>query len=302
MICLNKTKLHFDNGFFSAPLTIGPILLYQAGDCFAMDGFKISEHKQVCYEISYIVSGSGEFWLNDKSYSVSAGDLFFCPKDSKHKIISSKDSPVRYCYLGFNFIKKANDYNRWAPIESCFLKIENPVIHRAFNFNHLFNDLLCEFQQDFSNKQMLIENSVFQIILHAHKIYSSKEEAAAVYKKRIPDKDELVYEIVNYIEHNVLRIKSLTDISKYLGFSYSYTSQIFNSVMNLSLNDYYQKKRFDEAIKLLKNGLSVTQVSEILGFISVNSFSRAFKSRFNASPKNYLKITKGIKNDKNSKK
>ncbi len=291
---MSNTKLHFNNLFFNAPIECGPVLLYQAGDCFATDDFEVSDHYQRCDEISYIVSGKAQFWLNDKCYNVTAGDLFFCPKGSLHKICSDKEDPLRYYYLAYNFISDSSQYERWSIIDNHFSTLQSPVVQRAFNLNHLFNDLLCEFQHDFSKKDMLIETSVFQIILHTYKYFSIKEENAAVYKKRIPDKNELVYEIINYIEHNILRIKSLTDISKYIGFSYSYTSQIFNNIMNVSLSEYYQKKRFDEAVRLLKNGLSVTQVSEILGFVSVNSFSRAFKMRFNASPKNYIRKIKNV--------
>ena len=115
------------------------------------------------------------------------------------------------------------------------------------------------------------------------------DKNAAVYQKRVPSKKELAYEIVNYIDNNILRIKSLGDISRHIGFSYSYTSQIFCGVMKTSLSDYYQKKRFEEALKLLKSGVGITQTSEILGYDSVHSFSRAFKTRFGASPQKYIK-------------
>ena len=98
-----------------------------------------------------------------------------------------------------------------------------------------------------------------------------------------------MYKIANYIDNNVSRIRNLTDVSDYIGFSYSYTSQIFSNVMGMSLKSYYQNKRFEEAEKLLQGGLSVTQIAEVLGFDSIHSFSRAFKTQFGASPQNYLK-------------
>lgn len=286
---MDNTKLHFDNLFLSDPVYYEQIRLYQAGDCITKVGFQIEDHNQICDEISYIVSGEAEFFLNGESYKVCAGDLFFCSKNSIHKIVSNKENPVRYFYLGYRFLKDHPSYEKWYEIDRGLKSIKKPICHRAFNMNHLFSDLLCGFQQEFNKKEMLIELSAWQIILHTYKYFTTGEQNAAVYNKRIPGKKELAYEIVNYIDNNILRIKNLNDISRYIGFSYSYTSQIFNSVMHISLSDYYQKKRFEEALKLIKSGVSVTQTSEIMGYDSVHSFSRAFKLRFGASPQNYIK-------------
>ncbi len=287
---MDNTKLHFDNLFLYDPVYYEQIRLYQAGDCFTKVGFQIDEHIQACDEISYIVSGEAEFFLNGKSYSVCAGDLFFCPKNSSHKIVSTEENPVRYFYLGYRFLKDHPSYQKWYDIDRALKSIKEPVCHRAFNMNHLFSDLLCGFQQEnFDKKEMMIELSAWQIILYTYKYFIGGSEKTAVYEKRIPGKKEIAYEIVNFIDNNVLRIKSLSDISQYIGFSYSYTSQIFNSVMKTSLSDYYQKKRFEEAVKLLKSGVSITQTSEIMGYDSVHSFSRAFKTRFGASPQKYIK-------------
>lgn len=284
-----NTKLHFDNQYGQSPLRFGLTELYQVGDCYAKSGFQMSEHVQWCDEISYIVSGQAIFCVDGVEYLVRAGDLIFCPKDSVHKIVSNQGNPVRYFYLGYRLIQSAPSFDRWKEIARKLSKLDVPVCHNAFNMIHLFRDLLCEFQQEFEKREMLIELAMLQIILYTYKYFTCDMENTAVYEKRVPDKQELVYEIINYMDNNIMRIKSLKDISRYIGFSYSYTSQIFSSVMHMSLNDYYQEKRFAEAEKLLQGGIGVTQTSEILGFDSVQSFSRAFKTRYGISPQNYVK-------------
>ena len=289
---IKNTKLHFDNHFVEHPVPVHQVLLYQAGDCLAKPNFDTSEHRQVCDEITYIVSGKAQFYLNGKGYEASAGDLFFCPKDSMHNIVSSDSAPVRYYYLGYIFRKDHPSYPRWREIDEAFLKIENPKTSRAFNMNHLFSDLLGQFQQDFDKREMMIELCIGEILLYTYKYFTKSGESTAVYEKRVPNKRELAYEILSYIDNNVLRITNLNDISRYIGFSYSYTSQIFNSVMGMSLSSYYQKKRFEEAEKLLLDGVTVTSTAEILGFDTVHSFSRAFKTRYGTSPQNFIRQNK----------
>ena len=115
-------------------------------------------------------------------------------------------------------------------------------------------------------------------------------------------KNNIVYEIINYIDNNIFAIQRLTDISQYTGYSYAYLSQVFSNAMGISLNVYYQKARFKRAVELLECGVGTTQVAELLGFDSVYSFSRAFKNHFGLSPTHYLKtISKNEPLSKNQK-
>ena len=54
--------------------------------------------------------------------------------------------------------------------------------------------------------------------------------------------------------------------------------------IQMSINQYYQKVRFQQALELLGAHFTVTQVAEKLGFDSIHSFSRAFKNHFGQSP------------------
>lgn len=54
--------------------------------------------------------------------------------------------------------------------------------------------------------------------------------------------------------------------------------------MGMSINQYYQKVRFQKALELLGARFTVTQVAEKLGFDSIHSFSRAFKNHFGQPP------------------
>ena len=286
---IQNTKLHFDNCFGSSPWILEQIKLYQVGECYARTGFETSEHTQRCDEITYIISGEAIVTINGVEYTARTGDLFFNPKDSVHNIVTSEENPVRYFYLGYQLLDSHHQYERWKSVDTFLAKLQCPVCHNAFNMTHLFSDLLGEFQQSFCERDKLIELSLLQIILYTYKYFSCGQQKPAIYENRIPDKQELVYKITNYIDNNVSRIRNLTDVSDYIGFSYSYTSQIFSNVMGMSLKTYYQNKRFEEAEKLLQSGLSVTQIAEVLGFDSIHSFSRAFKAQFGASPQNYLK-------------
>ena len=64
-------------------------------------------------------------------------------------------------------------------------------------------------------------------------------------------------------------------------------SAVFKKLMGVSINDYFLQAKMNFAKKLLKKGLSVTEVSEKLNYSSVHTFSRSFKKTFDVTPIDY---------------
>ena len=49
---LNRAKFHFDTIYGDMNVTIGPYLLYQAGDLCCEPGYRVPPHRQLVYEIT----------------------------------------------------------------------------------------------------------------------------------------------------------------------------------------------------------------------------------------------------------
>ena len=80
----------------------------------------------------------------------------------------------------------------------------------------------------------------------------------------------------------------MKEIAAVLGYSYSHIAKVFSNEMGISIQEYYERKRFDYATELLKDpNINITKISDILGYQSIHSFSKAFKNRFDCSPHNY---------------
>ena len=56
---LNRAKFHFDTIYGDMNVTIGPYLLYQAGDLCCEPGYRVPPHRQLVYEITYVAEGTG---------------------------------------------------------------------------------------------------------------------------------------------------------------------------------------------------------------------------------------------------
>lgn len=99
------------------------------------------------------------------------------------------------------------------------------------------------------------------------------------YKKRID-------RVIQYIESNLDKKISLTEVANVSNFSVYHFHRIFTGIFGETVNDYIVRRRLERAVNLLifKTDLSVTQVALDSGFSSSANFSKAIKLHFGFSP------------------
>lgn len=97
--------------------------------------------------------------------------------------------------------------------------------------------------------------------------------------------------LVEYIEMGQLKSKGLPSM-EYCGEIFHLSPHYFNDLLKIetgkSSDEYFQFKRIEAAQKMLLNGkLTVSQISDQLGFPSVQYFSRLFRKMLGISPNEY---------------
>ena len=94
--------------------------------------------------------------------------------------------------------------------------------------------------------------------------------------------------ILSYLEENLYSGVTLTDLCSRFFMGKSQLCQLFNDQIGEGPIEYYSKLRIAEAKKLLLRGeLSVSRISDMLGYSSIHNFSRAFKKSVGISPTEY---------------
>ena len=105
----------------------------------------------------------------------------------------------------------------------------------------------------------------------------------------------------NYYEAKFLRIRdymkshlreplTMAELCKATGFSVSTVKRIFESQTDCGALHFFLKMKIQEAKRLLdETELSVTEISEQLGFSSIHYFSRVFRNFTGVSPTRYAK-------------
>lgn len=83
--------------------------------------------------------------------------------------------------------------------------------------------------------------------------------------------------IVNVLEANVDKNLSITEIAKICNMSEINLKQTFSRYAGMGVKNYFNRLKINAAIAMIRNGETVQEVSDALGFSSHNYFSTVFK-------------------------
>ena len=97
--------------------------------------------------------------------------------------------------------------------------------------------------------------------------------------------------IISFCTQNFSENLSLSLLEEKLHLNKYYISHLFSGKLGLRFNDYINSLRISEACKLLTNSdLSITDISEQVGFNTLRTFNRAFSKQTGFSPTEYRKL------------
>lgn len=100
----------------------------------------------------------------------------------------------------------------------------------------------------------------------------------------------VIKHVCEYIEHHYMEEITVKEMAIYANLSVSYFSALFKQYTGESFVNYVNLIRIEKAKKLLTElDLKVYEVSEMVGFSSLNYFNRVFKKITSFSPNEYRK-------------
>ena len=109
-------------------------------------------------------------------------------------------------------------------------------------------------------------------------------------KNKVKNEETLTDKIIRYLKQNHTRNINSEEISSVFGCSRSKWSREFNKAVGMSLREYINKLRVEDAKTLLLNSrLSVTEIAYSVGFSDSNYFTNIFKKYTGLSPMSFRK-------------
>lgn len=280
----NGKLFEFDNNFMDTPLQLDFIHLFQFGELGMSRKMEFLQHNQICHEISYIVSGSGVMYSGDMAFPISRGDVHVISKGSDHRIVADKEQGLHYIYLGFLL----EPCHGMEDIIEFYSKSPSTIVHDESLLNFMLEQLIDEMYNVDKYYKIVLEMGIKQILIHVYRLFNHIEV-----KKYSPTEGGKIYahtfyELLRYIDNNITKVTTVSQIAANLSYSESYLAHLFKKKAGISIQEYISRKRIERSLLLLSSGkYSVKDVSEILNYESPKSFTKAFKKQMNCTPTEY---------------
>lgn len=267
----NRTNI-IDDKFFDHKSQ----LIYVSYSKFGQD-WKSLKHFHSFTEIFLILNGEGVFTVENKSFDIKINDLIIVPPNVYHQEFSHDSKPLEYVVLG---------------VEDLLFQIKDP--HQNFiyqNFDKDNEDILYYFHHlliESENKELGYDTVCQKLLeLLILKIIRKMNINLQTHQIILPIKREIRM-ICRYIDQNYSENLSLENLAQYMKMNKYYMAHEFKKYIHISPIQYLIKRRINESQSLLKtSSLSVSEISEAVGFSSQSYFSQIFKKEMGMTPLEY---------------
>lgn len=100
--------------------------------------------------------------------------------------------------------------------------------------------------------------------------------------------NKFLYKIIKYINENIYKNLTVSDIASSMDFNRSYLSHKFKTEFGMELGKYILICKLEEGKNLLEyTNKSISQISNLLSFSNQSHFQNAFKRQYKITPQSY---------------
>ncbi|MBQ9106638.1 MAG: helix-turn-helix transcriptional regulator [Clostridia bacterium] len=238
-------------------------------------------HSQPDVEIVYVLKGSFTVRIDENEYTVGAGDLLTVFPNQIHEYI--EDSPDLEAYLLI-----ASPENLCGSETDEFDRLPNEQIFRAIGENHLiarcFKEIFGAYSGESPHREMIVGGL---LAVMAGELLDMLDFSM----QRIP-REDIAHRVLRYCSEHFREPLTLERLEGELFVSRSYLSHVFSDRLGTGFCQYINSLRVSEACRLLKSRdeITMTEISESVGFGSIRSFNRAFRQITGVSPAEYRRL------------
>lgn len=233
-------------------------------------------HYHNFHEIYYLCSGTCEYLIDDKIFSLKENGFIFVPSGVIHKTIYTSSSHERIVISFTNdYIDEIfGEYSKFAWIHN--LENKSSIEHIKGILYKISKE--CHIKNAISSRlvQCYMTELLAHIARHPHLASSSSAEVTPTPVKYA----------MEYISENFSQNITLEQIATLLNYNKDYFSKMFKRATGTGFKAYLLLMRLNTAEKLLlTTNKSIHDIAISCGFNDSNHFSTTFKKYYKISPR-----------------
>lgn len=261
-----------------------------------------SFHAHNFIEIAYVAQGKGIHVIGSREYSCMQGDIYILNYDVPHQFIPMEGCCmlVNNCIFkpGFLDCSLVNSRN-FSDITGHYLLRQ--MISDDFEYNMnvslpakdmvivggLYDKMLTEFATREDGYVEILRAYLIELLVTLFRVLKKNIQNDT---HRFKDDNVVFRNIISYIETNFCKDIKLEELSMQAFFSPVHFSRLFKEHTGMTVKEYIQKSRIDEACHLLiHTDKKVTDIAAEVGYHDGKHFNILFKRLTGKTPSGYRK-------------
>ena len=280
---------HYELDMVNGELQVPAGEIMQIAELAIVQGSEIKAHRQVCDEITYVISGKATVWSAERQFEVGAGQIHYVKKGEYHRISADRGENFRYCCIGFQLNGQCRDIGRFI---DAVMHRRDFLIRDEGNIKNLFPLLIDEFHSRDSESRSMIHFYFCQMLIQIYRMLSGSS-LEKLNRLNTSASNAVVYRALRYIDREYPNLTQSGQVAKAISYSEYYVSHIFKERMGITVKEYLMRKKIKMAAELLEtSSMNVSEIAEALSFSTPHSFGLAFRRYMQVSPSEYRAGTK----------
>ena len=235
-------------------------------------------------ELFYIVSGKGQFIIQEQAFPVDVNNLVIINPNVPHTEDSLNSQPLEYIVLGIDGIELATSTNSNG--QFCILDHFESV-----EVSSCLRNILREMEQKNTGYEDICQ-AYMEILI----IRLMRNTALAIQaESQVTTGNRQCAAVRRYIDLHFKDSLTLEQLSEEAHINKYYLSHAFKREYGISPINYLISRRINESKYLLtETDLSMSQIAQLLGFSSLSYFSQSFRKTQGVSPMEFRQSSKHL--------
>lgn len=232
-----------------------------------------NDHYHNSFEVYYLQKGTCWYFIDRKSYHLTAGDIALIPAGVIHKTSYETATSSRSVF---------NCAESFIPETVRQLMQRTPYFARSDATATLVNEIFSAIQTEYNSPdkysldavKVRVQQLFLLIARESHKPHQEKQESPIVEKA------------VGYIHKHYMDTVTLQDVAEQCFVSREHLSRVFKKETGFGFNEYLNIYRMQKANAMLTENpkSKVSQVAVQCGFNDSNYFSKQYKKIYGIAP------------------
>ena len=248
-------------------------------------GAQMEYHYHDFCKLVLLVSGQGEYTVEDRHYSMRAGDILLIGSGQIH--LPEFAPGVEYeriiFYISPDFLRRQSteDCNLEALFDGTYghvLRLEEKRYQKVFTLAAMLEE---ELKKDSFGKNIMGNSLLLQLLVRVGRY---RDKGQPHMEERQPVSDERIKRMLTFLENHLSEELSVEFLAEQFFISRYHLMRLFKKETGQSLYDYLTERRLFFARELIRQGVPATESCFQAGFGSYSSFTRAYGKRFGTTP------------------